>query len=120
MTTAQHAEHGIESVAAIFMLEAIQEWGQPEDTRIAAVQNVLDVCGFEATAKGWPVLGMIWSAPCEGKDGDDATEFLSRLTKRLKRGEMQSECRQVEQAIQMERDRRAKRKKASERHAEQG
>lgn len=81
------------------MLQAIQEWGQSEEERIKAVQDFIDEAGFDAKAQGWPVFGGIWSKPCIGKDGEAATEWLKSVTDNLKRGEYNSEVRQLEEAI---------------------
>lgn len=86
-------------VANNFMLDAIQEWGQPEEKRIAAVQAVVDAAGFNARATCFPVFGGIWPRGCEGPDGEAATQWLKNLTTKLKRGEYNSEVRQIVEAI---------------------
>ena len=45
-----------EKVATKFVIHAIQEWGDRDEKRIAAVQAVLDQAGFKATATCWPVF----------------------------------------------------------------
>lgn len=80
-----------ERVAEKFMLDAIQEWGQPERTRVAAVQTLLDAVGFKATATCWPIFGGIWPRPCEGEQADAATAWLKDLTSHLPRGKFETE-----------------------------
>lgn len=87
------------SVANVFMLQGIQEWGQTDEARIKAVQDLLDASGFDAIATCSPVFGGIWPKPCIGSDGVAASEWLRLLTKNLKRGEYNSEVRQIEEAI---------------------
>ena len=55
-----------ERIATRFMLEAIQDWGQTEEERRQAVQNLLDAAGFDAKAIKGPVFGGIWPKPCTG------------------------------------------------------
>lgn len=85
--------------ASKFMLRAVLEWGQPEEERIAAVQQLLDIAGFDAKATTWPVFGGIWSKPCEGPDGRAADEWLKRLTSTMKRGKYEVEEAHVEKFI---------------------
>ena len=85
--------------ATKFMLRAIQEWGQPESERIAAVQDLLREARFDATSTCFPVFGGIWKSACAGPDGEAATVWLQNLTDNLRRGEFNSEVRQIELAI---------------------
>ena len=85
--------------ASLFMLSAVQEWGQPDEERVAAVQDVLDEAGFDATATTWPVFGAIWKLPCEGKDGAEATVWLKTLTDTMPRGEFNAEVDHVQRFI---------------------
>jgi hypothetical protein len=85
--------------AELFMLHAIQEWGQSESERLTAVQGVLNAAGLDATATCWPVFGHIWKSPCTGPDGEVATAWLQNLTDNLQQGEFYSEVAQIEQAI---------------------
>lgn len=85
--------------ASTFISMGIQEWGQPEAVRIAAVQDVLDAAGFKATATCSPVFGGIWKSPCTGPDADAATAWLSNLTKTMPRGKFEREAEHVERMI---------------------
>lgn len=89
-----------DNAARTSMMKAICEWGQPEAERVAAVQGALDAAGFNAKATCWPIFGGIWKSPCEGPDGEAATTWLRELTDNLKRGEYNSEVRQVREAIE--------------------
>lgn len=93
--------------ANIFMLQAIQEWGQSESERLSAVQELLNAAGFDAVATCWPVFGGIWQKTCTGKDGEEATTWLQALTDNLKRGEYNSEVDQIEQAVKKRRESQA-------------
>ena len=90
-----------EKAASRFMIEAICDWpGQKEETKIAAVQQLLDEAGFKATATSFPVFGGIWFSPCAGPDGEEATKWLKDLTDNLKRGKIEREIEQVQAAIE--------------------
>ena len=93
------AKADIHDVAARFMLRAIQEWGQSEEDRVAAVQALLDAADFKATATGWPIFGGIWKSACTGPDGDAATAWLKLVTDTMKRGEFNSEVRHIEACL---------------------
>lgn len=93
----------LERVAALFMLHAIQEWGQSETERIQAVQAALDAAGFDARATCGPVFGRIWPKGCEGKDAELATLWLLALTDTMQRGEFNAEKRHVLNAIKARR-----------------
>ena len=82
-----------------FVLTAIQEWGDPDEKRVAAVQAVLDAAGFDATATCWPVFGGIWPKPCAGNDGEAATAWLKELTDTMPRGRVQDEIAHVDSTI---------------------
>ncbi len=82
-----------------FVLQGIQEWGQSEANRIAAVQGVLDAAGFDAKAICWPVFGGIWGKQCEGPDGEAATRWLQNLTDTMQRGEFNEEAAHVDRLI---------------------
>lgn len=84
-------ETTFDRVASAFVINAICEFGQPESVRIAAVQGVLDAAGFAATATGFPVFGGIWTKPCEGKDGHEASAWLRNLTDTMQRGKFELE-----------------------------
>ena len=71
------------------MLDAIQEWGDPPEVRIKAVQDVLDAAGFSATATCWPVFGGIWPKPCVGLEGAEASTWLQKLTAPMQRGKFE-------------------------------
>lgn len=90
----------IKDAATHFMLYAVQEWGDPDVKRIAAVQKVIDLAGFKATATCWPVFGGIWPKPCEGKDGEAATAWLKKLTDDLPRGKMEIEEKFIVDALE--------------------
>ncbi len=85
--------------ASLFMLRAIQDWGQSESERIAAVQGLLDAGGFKAQATCSPVFGGIWRDHCTGKDGRAATQWLQDITDTMKRGHLEDEIAHVERAI---------------------
>lgn len=100
MSLARRRPPSYEDAATGFMLHAVQEWGDPDEKRIAAVQEVLDAAGFKATATCWPVFGGIWPKPCEGKDATAATEWLKSLTDDLPRGDVHTEIAFVKQRIE--------------------
>ncbi len=87
------------TAASNFMLMAIQEWGQSDGKRIAAVQRILNAAGFDAVATCGPVFGGIWPTSCSGLEAAQASEWLNELTDSLRRGEFDDEVRQVEAAI---------------------
>lgn len=89
----------IDHVALMFMLHAVQEWGDPLAERLAAVQAVLDATGFKARATCYPIFGGIWRTPCQGPDAEAATQWLKDLTDTLPRGEFNTEARHVAAAI---------------------
>ncbi len=89
----------IESVANRFILRAVQDWGQPETERIAAVQAVLTAAGFAATATCSPVFGAIWPKLCDGPDGPAASAWLKNLCETMQRGKFEREVEHVEAAI---------------------
>ena len=82
-----------------FVLLAIQDWGQPEIQRMAAVQAVLTAAGFKAQATCGPVFGSIWPKPCAGPQATVATEWLKDLTATMPRGRFETEVEHVEAAI---------------------
>lgn len=82
-------------IADRFVLKAIQEWGQPTAERIAAVQAVLTAAKFSATATCYPVFGGIWPKPCDGPDGEAATQWLRHLTNSMPRGRFENETAHV-------------------------
>lgn len=87
------------SAASTFVLRAIQEWGQPHEHRVAAVQGVLDAAGFDAKATTFPVFGGIWNEPCAGPEGEEATAWLKSLTETMPRGRFQDEEAHVQRFI---------------------
>jgi hypothetical protein len=89
----------IESVAHRFILRAVQDWGQPEAQRIAAVQSVLTAAGFAATATCSPVFGAIWPKPCDGPDSQAASAWLKNLCETMPRGKFEREVEHVAAAI---------------------
>ena len=89
-----------EKVATGFVLHAIQEWGDPPEKRIVAVQDVLDKARFKATATCWPVFGGIWRYSCRGVDGTAATNWLQKLTDTMPRGHFEHEVAHVVKCIQ--------------------
>ncbi len=82
-----------------FVMDAIQDWGQPPATRVAAVQAVLDAAGFCAVAKCGPIFGGIWLHACEGADGEAATAWLVKITETMPRGHYEDEVAHVEAAV---------------------
>jgi len=82
-----------------FMLLAVQDWGQSEESGIAAVQAVLDAAGFKATATCRPVFGSIWPKSADGQEGDAATRWLRTLTSTMKRGNFESAAEHIRAAI---------------------
>ena len=82
-----------------FILQGIQDWGQSDAQRIAAVQAVLDDAGFKATATCGPVFGRIWPTPCIGPDAEKATAWLKLLTSTMARGKFEIEEQHVANAI---------------------
>ncbi len=87
------------TVADTFLFHAIQEWGQPIEARIAAVQNLLNEAGFDATATCPPVFGGIWPKPCEGDDAETASAWLKNLTETMVRGRYQDEVAHIESEL---------------------
>ena len=85
----------VERIAEAFVLHAIQEWNDPPEKRIAAVQAVLDQAGFLATATSWPVFGGIWPTTCTGVQGNEATIWLQQMTDTMERGHFQDEVAHV-------------------------
>ena len=94
-TEAEHAAHE-------FISWAIQEWEQPDEQRIAAVQATLNVAGFNARATCWPVFRGIWPKPCEGLDAEEASKWLRELTDTLTlvSGHVEDEIDHVQAAIE--------------------
>jgi hypothetical protein len=88
-----------DKVAELFVLRAIQDWGQSEADRIAAVQAVLDAAGFKAAATSGPVFGRIWPSPCTGEDGEAASAWLQHLTTSMRRSKFEHEAEHVKNAI---------------------
>jgi hypothetical protein len=94
----------IEVVASHFVTHAIQEWGQPDILRIAAVQDVLNLSRFDATATCWPSLWRdLWPKACMGKDADEASTWLRTLTETMPRGQFEIESDHVKNAIESRR-----------------
>ena len=86
--------------ATRFMLQGVQEWGQSEDDRVKATQDLLDAAGFNAKALIGPILGGIWKEPCcEGPDEERATAWLRNLTDTMPRGRFQDEVAHIEKCI---------------------
>lgn len=92
-------EQSLNKVATIFVLRAIQDWGQTEEQGTAAVQAVLDAAGFKATATCRPVFGGIWPKPCEGPEAETASAWLQTLTGTMQRGKFESERDHVVECI---------------------
>lgn len=95
-------------IANTFVLRAIQDWGQSEAERIAAVQAVLDAAKFNATATCSPVFGGIWPKPCSGPDAGPASAWLRNLTDTMPRGKFEDEVAHVAQRIEAMNKTRAK------------
>ncbi len=87
------------TVADKFLLMGIQEWGQSDEKRVQAVQDLLDAANFNARATCWPVFGAIWPKPCEGPDAEAATVWLKTLTRTMERGRFEDEVAHVERAL---------------------
>lgn len=89
-----------EGAANIFLSRAVQDWPhhRPEQ-KIAAVQTVLDMCGFQARAVSWPVFGGGLAQPCKGPDGDVATAWVKHLMLSMPRGDASAELRHIREAI---------------------
>lgn len=88
------------SPGSTFVSRAVCEFFDPDEVKIAAVQEVLDAAGFEATATCWPVFGGIWTEPCTGKDGEEATAWLQELTDTMVRGDANEEIAHVDRMIE--------------------
>lgn len=88
-----------DEVAEGFILHAIQDWGQSEQQRVAAVQRVIDAAGFDAQATCSPVFGGIWPEGCAGPDAEAATQFLRDLTQSMERGKFEREAAHVSSCI---------------------
>ena len=95
---------GIEHIAETFLGFGIQEWGQSEDLKKAAIQAALDAAGFDAKAEGSIVFGGIMTKVCSGPDGKKATAWLQELLDTMPRGRFQTEVAHIEKCIS---DRRA-------------
>lgn len=87
------------SLANEFLSMAIQDWGQPEEQRIAAVQALLDAAGFDAKAECSPVFGGIWPKQCSGPHRELATAWLNELTDTMPRGKFEIELAHIEKFI---------------------
>jgi hypothetical protein len=89
-----------EGAANIFLQRVVQDWPhhRPQQ-KIAAVQTVLDMVGFNARATCWAAFGAIWTQDCTGPDGPEATAWLKNLTKTLPRGSYDAEHRHIREAI---------------------
>ena len=85
--------------AETFILQGIQDWGQSDAERVAAVQAVLNDAGFKATATCGPVFGGIWPTACTGPDAEKATAWLKLLTSTMARGKFEIEMQHVANAI---------------------
>lgn len=79
--------------ATLFMLHAVQSWGQSEEQIVAAVQGVLDAAHFDAVATG------NWYQPCTGTDADTASKWLVHAVETMPRGEMNAEIQYIKDAI---------------------
>lgn len=89
-----------EGAASIFLQRAIQDWPHHRPAmKIAAVQTVLDMCGFDAKARSWPAFGRIFPQPCVGPDGPEAQAWLQELCDKLPRGDANREVEFIKQAI---------------------
>lgn len=89
-----------QGAADIFLTRAIQDWPHHRPAmRIAAVQQVLDMCGFDAKARSWPAFGRIFPQPCVGPDGAEAQAWLENLCEHLPRGDAHVESEFIKQAI---------------------
>lgn len=89
-----------EGAATIFVTRAIQNWPHHRPAmKIAAVQQVLDMCGFNAKARSWPAFGRIFPQPCVGPDGPEAQKWLQALCDRVPRGDAHEEVEYVKRAI---------------------
>ena len=97
--TAMSGTRSLGSIAQKFVLMAIQEWGQSEAERIAAVQAILDAAGFDATATCGPVFGGIWPTECIGPMGSEATIWLKKLTDTLPRGKFEREEQHIREMV---------------------
>jgi len=91
--------NSINHIADKFILHAIQEWGDPPAIRIEAVQQVLDITGFKASATCWPIFGGIWPKPPTGEDGAAADNWLNILTGTMPRGKFEREAAHVADMI---------------------
>ena len=89
----------LETLADGFILHAIQEWGDPPEVLIKAVQDVLDAAGFSATATCWAVFGGVWPKPCVGLEGSEASIWLQKLTDTMQRGKFEKESAHVATCI---------------------
>lgn len=89
-----------EEVSKKFVLRAIQDWGQTEADRIAAVQAVLDAAGIRAKATCGPVFGGIWPKSCNGPEAQRATVWLKSLTDGMKRGQFNAEAQHINDMIE--------------------
>jgi hypothetical protein len=100
----------VKDPATMFMLYAVQEWGQTDAERVAAVQGVLDAAGWNARAEGFPVFGARWSSKvCSGPDGVAAATWLKELTGTMPRGEFNAEKWHVQTFIDKRRNTEAAR-----------
>lgn len=99
MTSAERLR-GLGDVARDFVLMAIQEWGQSDGERIAAVQAVLDAAGFNARAVDFPALRRFWQRePAEGPDGEVASAWLKELVASMPHGRFENEEAHVARGI---------------------
>lgn len=89
----------VEAVARHFLMTAVQEWGDADKAKVAAVQEVLDVAGFKAAATCFPVFGAIWPKPCEGTEAAEATAWLKELVDTMRRGNAHDEIAHIEAKI---------------------
>ena len=90
-----------ERIARDFMLTGIQEWGQSKGDRAKATKSYLESAGFNVEQSGYPIFGgMFPKQPITGPDGEAAHQWLHETLRGLKRGEFNSECRQLQEAAE--------------------
>lgn len=89
-----------EGAANIFLARAIQDWPHHRPVqKIAAVQTVVDMAGFQAKAVSWPVFGGKLVQPCQGPEGEAATVWLNEVMRTMPRGDASEEIRHLKNAI---------------------
>jgi hypothetical protein len=87
-----------EKVAKLFMLQGVQDWGQPRSERERAVADYVRAAGFDVEPSAVVVFGGVVT-DFKGPDAEPAKEWLLNTLTAMPRGKFENEIEHLVSAL---------------------